>query len=324
MSNMPLVSILIPAYNARETIRESVESALQQTWAPKEVIVVDDGSTDGTLDVLRDIKSDSLQLHRQANSGASVARNHAYSLAKGDYIQYLDADDIIAPNKISLQVECLESNPGHVSTGSWGRFHDRPENARFKSQPPWRDYTNPADLLRVLYNDHYMMHPACWLVPRAIADAAGPWDERLSLDDDGEYFARVVVKSKGIRFVADAKSYYRSGNPNSLSGGRGAGAWESQFLSMDLSTRHLLSVDDSPEARAAVANRFQRFVYLCWPDMPELVEAAEQRVMELGGSNLQPSLGGNLVNSCAGIIGWRLAKRMRLIARRFVCMERRS
>lgn len=322
MSKPPLVSILIPAYNAGKTIHECVESALRQTWQNVEVVVVEDGSSDETMTVLEGFKADNLHVYQQKNSGASSARNHALKMSKGVYIQYLDADDTIAPDKIEKQIKVLQSHPGSVATGSWGRFHDKPANAEFRKQPPWRDFERAADFLRLLYQDHYMMHPACWLVPRDVADAAGPWDERLSLDDDGEYFARVVLASTGIRFVEEARSYYRSGNPGSLSNLRGEKAWRSQFLSMELSTRYLLDVDDSQETRKAVANRYQRFVYQCWPDMLELVRDAEDRVNELGGADLEPVLGGRVVNCMSRMVGWRLAKRLRLATRQFMRLEK--
>src|SRR2546426_7644091 len=97
----PLVSILIPAFNAEQYIGEAIESAEGQTWQRKEIIVVDDGSTDQTLSVARRFASKAVTVITQPNEGASSARNKAFSVCQGDYIQWLDADDLLAPDKIS-------------------------------------------------------------------------------------------------------------------------------------------------------------------------------------------------------------------------------
>src|SRR5919199_5243439 len=100
----PLVSILIPAYNAQQWITDTIESALAQTWPKKEIIIVDDGSSDQTLQIVKQFASKTVLIVTQANHGASVARNTAFSLCQGDYIQWLDADDLLAPDKIEKQV----------------------------------------------------------------------------------------------------------------------------------------------------------------------------------------------------------------------------
>ena len=95
----PLVSILIAAYNAENTIADTLKSAIGQTWPRKEVIVVDDGSTDRTAEVVRQFKD--VILVSTKNQGLSAALNHAFSLSQGDYIQYLDADDLLCRTKSS-------------------------------------------------------------------------------------------------------------------------------------------------------------------------------------------------------------------------------
>src|SRR5208282_3082860 len=96
----PSVSILIPAYNAQEWIANTLRSAIAQTWEPKEIIVVDDGSADQTFAIARQFESDAVRVVTQRNQGAAAARNHAFALSRGEYIQWLDADDLLAPDKI--------------------------------------------------------------------------------------------------------------------------------------------------------------------------------------------------------------------------------
>src|SRR5436309_10735842 len=90
----PLVSILIPAYNAERWIADTVRSALAQTWPRREIIIVDDGSRDQTLQVAQQFASKNVSVVAQENQGASAARNKAFELCQGDYIQWLDADDL--------------------------------------------------------------------------------------------------------------------------------------------------------------------------------------------------------------------------------------
>src|SRR4030095_12920383 len=99
-----LVSILIPAYNAAEFIAETIESVLAQTWPRKEIIVVNDGSQDDTLAIARQFESKQVLVVTKDNEGAAATRNKAFSLCQGDYIQWLDADDLLSPNQISPQI----------------------------------------------------------------------------------------------------------------------------------------------------------------------------------------------------------------------------
>jgi glycosyltransferase involved in cell wall biosynthesis len=106
---MPNVSILIPCYNAERWVGQAIQSALDQTHADKEVIVVDDGSTDGSLDVIRSF-GDRIRCETGPNRGGNVARNRLLELAGGDWLQYLDADDYLEPSKIAAQVEAVENS----------------------------------------------------------------------------------------------------------------------------------------------------------------------------------------------------------------------
>src|SRR5438309_9767392 len=132
---MKLVSILIPVYNAEAFVAEAIQSALDQTWPAKEIIAVDDGSTDRSREVLESFGAQ-IRIIEQENRGSSAARNRALNKAQGEFIQFLDADDLLARNKIEVQMQRLASAPqGSVASGAWGRFIDRPENTVFISEP---------------------------------------------------------------------------------------------------------------------------------------------------------------------------------------------
>jgi glycosyltransferase involved in cell wall biosynthesis len=305
----PLVSILIPCYNAEKWLAQTLESALAQTWDNIEIIVVDDGSTDNSLAVAKQFQANGIKIISQSNKGASAARNRAFQESQGDFIQYLDADDLLAPDKIALQVKLfLDGNLEFVVSGEWARFYQSPTEASFIIEPVWCDM--PAvDWLICSWEGGGMMHPGAWLVPRAIAEAAGAWDESLSLDDDGEYFCRVVLASSGVKFCPGAKSYYRSGIDGSLSNTISPVAWESAFRVRELCTDYLLFHEDTPRTRHACAAAFQRLIYSAYPDAMNLVKKAEAKVKSIGGSNLKPG-GGVIFQIIANALGWKLAKRI--------------
>lgn len=120
-----LVSVIIPAYNCASFVAEAVQSALDQDYEPKEIIVVNDGSSDGTLAVLRGFR-DSIRLIDQKNSGPPVARNAGLVAARGDYIAFLDADDVWMRSKLTTQVAYLDSHP-EVGTVFTAWFEWRPD-----------------------------------------------------------------------------------------------------------------------------------------------------------------------------------------------------
>jgi len=141
-----LVSILIPAYNAAPWLGTTIESALAQTWPHTEVIVVDDGSKDATLTVAKKFESRTVKVVTQPNSGAPAARNKAFALAQGTYIQWLDADDLLGPNKVSAQIEaaCQTADRYVLLSAPFGTFYYRPAKADFRPTSLWRDLT-PVD-----------------------------------------------------------------------------------------------------------------------------------------------------------------------------------
>src|SRR5437764_12152398 len=137
----PLVSILVPAYNSQEWLADTLRSAIAQTWPRKEIIVVDDGSKDQTTEVARRFASKEVAVVTTENQGAAAARNKALSLSQGDYIQWLDADDLLAPDKVEKQVEALAhcQSKRTLFSSAWAPFAFRPYKARFTPTPLWQN-----------------------------------------------------------------------------------------------------------------------------------------------------------------------------------------
>lgn len=285
-----LVSILIPAYNAQKWLQEAIDSALHQTWPKTEIIIVDDGSSDSTLKIARSNASPSVLVLTQENRGAGAARNLALSRAQGDYIQWLDADDLLGPDKIARQMHGAE--PGHGSltliSGAWGSFYRRAEVAVFTPTALWQDLSPTEWLIRKAAFNEWMAIES-WLTSRRLTEAAGPWNESLTLDDDGEYFCRVVRGCTKIAFIASALCFYRGGNPHSLSElSRTCDKAKSQFESIRLQLESLLSLEDSPRTRAAGLEHLQRMASYFYDNGSEVYEDLRSLAASLGGRILEP------------------------------------
>ncbi|MEO0935394.1 MAG: glycosyltransferase family A protein, partial [Cyanobacteria bacterium J06641_2] len=269
----------------------------------------DDGSKDNSLAIAKQYESSIVKVISQENQGASAARNRALKEAQGDFIQYLDADDLLGADKIERQVKLLlNENHDCIASGEWSRFYNHPLEALFIPQALWTDM-QPVDWLVCAWEKHLMMPNAAWLVPIEISEKAGLWNESLSLDDDGEYFCRVVLASEGVKFSWGAKTYYRSGNSGSLSRSKSRKAWESAFLSLSLGTSNLLATENSPSTRHTCATVFQRFIYAVHADAPDLVKVAKAKVQKFGGSDLKPC-GGPMFQLLASVLGWQRAKQV--------------
>jgi len=283
-----LVSILIPAYNAEKWIGETINSAINQVWPNKEIIIVDDGSKDDTYNIARQYESKNVKIIRQDNKGACSARNNAFALAQGEYIQWLDADDLLAPDKISRQ---LEYNNGHVEpnillSSSFGTFYYSIKRAKFTAHGLWQNLS-PIDYFLLKFNEGTWMSQSVWLVSRFISERAGPWNEKIIRDNDGEYFCRVVSMSKAITFVPDAKCYYRRGNA-SVSGNISVKAMESLFLSRCLCIQRLLLLEDSERTRSACVNFLKSLLKIIYqkrdnPNIHDIIMKMHVMAEQLGG-----------------------------------------
>lgn len=288
----PLVSILIPAYNAEDTIADTLRSAIDQTWPRKEIFVVDDGSTDGTADMVRLVATKQVKVVSTENQGLSAAVNHAYRLCQGDYIQELDADDLLAPDKIERQLAALrETDSKRILLSSpWAHFYFRTSAAQFIRNSLWEDLSPVEWLLRKMGENLHMQN-ATWLVSREIAEAAGPWDTSLHYDQDGEYFARVLLASEGTRFVPEGRVFYRVNGGNRISFiGKSKKKRQSLLRSMKLHIHYLRSLEDSDRVRRACLTYMQNWYGSFYPGQPELAEELQALAKELQGHLEPPKL----------------------------------
>jgi glycosyltransferase involved in cell wall biosynthesis len=194
-----LVSILIPCFNAERWIGEAIESALAQTWSEKEVIVVDDGSTDGSLEVIKSFGA-RVRWETGPNQGGNVARNRLLKLARGQWLQYLDADDYLLPDKVANQVKVADSVSGTDVVYS-------PAQADFGSGP--KIFPFSADDMWILLARWYAPQTGGYLWRRqALCDVQG-WNPTQPCCQEHELVLRLLMQGKRFTYYSGSEAVYR-------------------------------------------------------------------------------------------------------------------
>ena len=309
----PAVTVVMPCYNGARWLTTAVESVLGQRRVEAELVIVDDGSTDGSLRIAQQFEPRGVRIVHQENRGQAAACNHGLRLARGEFVKFLDCDDLLSPDALAIQLAALWTSPGKVAYSEWDRFYQDPSEAKFERRPTWRDGAPVEWLSQMWRNGQPMMQCGQFLIPRSLLERTGGWDERLSLLNDFEFFARIVLASSGVVFTPGARLYYRSGLPSSLSGQKSVRAWQSAALSFRLGTDYLVAAEDSPRTREAAAAMLQSLTYEMYPSTPELVRELESRIRQLGGSTLRPQ-GGKGFQIARRILGWKVARWMQIAA----------
>jgi glycosyltransferase involved in cell wall biosynthesis len=315
-----LVSVIIPLYNSELYIAETIKSVLAQTWPNVEMIIVDDGSTDNSYAIAKTFEFENIKIFHQENKGASAARNKALQEANGEYIQYLDADDLISPNKIEEQIRVLQNKPGYLCTCPTVFFLENEDHLTKTVVHSWmkQGSDDPVDFLTKLYggdiidsNVGGMVAVHSWLCPKNILNTVGPWNERLSMDDDGEYFCRVILASKGILYAKNVTSYYRQYvQHKSISATLTAKGYQSMLDAVDLKYQYLIRIsDDKPLINKIFGSIYSQAGVATYPHFKQHSAYAVKRAKLLG--NFLPQYkAGPVTNFLAKILGWRLTRRI--------------
>jgi glycosyltransferase involved in cell wall biosynthesis len=200
-----LVSVIIPCFNAEMWLAEAINSCLQQTYSNIEIIVIDDGSTDNSVEI---IKSYGNQIISQIlpHQGGNQARNQGFALSKGEYIQFLDADDYILPEKIEKQVSFLEEMGADVVYGDW-RHQRHLANGKTVLNNIMISGTQ-ADMLESLLATWWTA-VASILYTRSAVENSGGWDESLLAAQDRDFFISVVMGGAKVAYQPGCDSIYR-------------------------------------------------------------------------------------------------------------------
>ena len=201
---MPKISVIIPSYNRKNYIKESIESIRAQSYQDFEIIVVDDGSTDGTLDILKDYGSE-IHLIQQKHGERAMARNKGIEESKGDYIAFLDSDDIWLPEKLSLQLEVMESSAQVVCVyGSCLRM-DEKSRPLPTAQRQKKGYS--GDVFLKLLKRNFVPSPTP-LIRRSCFEKSCRFNTKYALYEDWACWLQ-IAKMGDFHFIPQALASYR-------------------------------------------------------------------------------------------------------------------
>lgn len=213
---MPLVSVIIPCYNCDRFLLETVSSVFNQDFTDYEIILIDDGSTDNTLEVIKSF-GDKVIAEFQENRGASYTRNRGTALAKGEFIQYLDADDLLRPNTLEKRVKALRDTTADVAYCDWQNLVEG-EDGKFQlgeiiSRKIEDIHPNPEIALFT----KFWSPPAALLYRRSIIDKIGGWNESLPIIQDARFLLDAALVGGKFVHVPGIGADYRVHGNTSLS-----------------------------------------------------------------------------------------------------------
>jgi glycosyltransferase involved in cell wall biosynthesis len=212
----PLISIIIPNFNRSNYIEQTLQCVLEQTYTNWECIIIDDGSLDNSVAIInsfieKDVRFKLINRPLERNKGASTCRNIGIENANGDFIQFLDSDDIMSENKLEQQVLTItDFDKKNICTCKWSRFTKIPgDSVSFESLDSYNDFDDISAFLKALTlsKGYFPIH--AYLIKKSIIDKAGLWNEYLSLNDDSEFLIRLFCNTDKIYFAQNSTVYYR-------------------------------------------------------------------------------------------------------------------
>jgi glycosyltransferase involved in cell wall biosynthesis len=278
------VTVIIPVYNAEKFLRDSVNSILNQSYKNIEIIIVNDGSTDNSYNILISEFSilPNIIIINSINKGQSAACNLGFKFSTGEYIKFFDADDILNDCFIEEQIKLLENCDSCLASSKWGRFYnDDLSTFRLNPEKVWRNLS-PIDWLICSFEQgSNMMQCAIWLIPRNILSKSGLWNEDLTLNNDFEFFVRVLLSSKKIIFSSNSILYYRSGNKSSLSQILNKKAYESGVKSNLLGCDYILKSYNNEKVKEACVENLKPWMFSTYLKYNYLSKQIELKINEL-------------------------------------------
>lgn len=226
-----LVSVVIPVFNCKDYLARCIESALSQTHKPLEIVAVDDGSTDGSADVLASYAS-RIAVVSQANSGPSAARNNGVTHTSGSYLAFLDSDDLWDPRKTEVQFAALKEHPRAVAVYCDHRSVDAEDHVMGYTGALEHSRSS-GSILEDLIRGQRIKSPTLVMVKREAFDAVGGFDTTLRYSEDYDLWLRLAVKGPILYQVETLASYRVHGGNVSLAPGQELKAYEGNMYALE-------------------------------------------------------------------------------------------
>ncbi|MGD1703491.1 glycosyltransferase [Dapis sp. BLCC M229] len=208
---MTLISVVIPVFNGQNTIKKTIESVLNQTWKDYELIIINDGSTDSTEEVISNISDPRIKVFNYPNAGPSASRNRGTTIASGKYISFIDADDLWTPDKLEKQLQKLEENPQAKLAYSWTNYIDESDNFLY----PGGHITANGNVYEKLLLNNFLENGSNPLIDRQALIEIGGFDESLFAAEDMDVWFKLAFKYEFVA-VPSPQILYRL-STNSLS-----------------------------------------------------------------------------------------------------------
>jgi len=258
---MPLISVIIPVYNGERTIRQTIESVLSQTFTDFEIIVINDGSKDTTLEIVSSIQDSRLQVFSYPNAGQAASRNKGFSHATGKFIAFLDADDLWTTDKLEAQLQALQDNPQAAVAYSWSDCID--ESGQFLRQASHR--TENGDVYAKLLLTDFLDNGSNPLIRRQALTEVGSFDESLPPAEDWDMWLRLAARYHFVAVPSPQVLYRQSTSSESSNVARLESAClrviEGRFAEAPDSLQHL--------KKPSIANLYKYLIFKCFEGSPE-------------------------------------------------------
>ncbi len=245
---MPKVSVIIPTYNRLPMLKEAVQSVLAQDYEDFELMVVDDGSTDGTSEVMKQYGGRVKVIQHQENRGVSAARNRGILQAKGKYIAFLDSDDLWVKGKLKIQVAFLDENP-HYSLC----YTDEIWIRRGKRVNPMKKHSKYSGWIFEKCLPLCIISPSSVMMRKTLFSTVGLFDEALPVCEDYDFWLRLSIRFP-IFFINKKLIIKRGGHPDQLSNR----SWGNDRYRVIALEKILSEPCLKPEEKAMVLNEMKR------------------------------------------------------------------
>lgn len=213
---IPTISVIIPYYNAEPYLAETVNSVFQQTFTKYEIIIIDDGSQDHTRQIIESFGS-KVQAEYHPNRGVSVARNRGTQLAQGQFIQYLDADDLLRPNALEKRVNALLTTGADVAYSDWQRLEEQEGNTFQPGEVVAKRIEEVHSDPQIALFTQFWAPPAALLYRHTIVRAIGGWNETLPIIQDARFLLDAALVGGKFVYIPGVGADYRVHRKNSLS-----------------------------------------------------------------------------------------------------------
>lgn len=304
-----MISILIPLYNAAPFVGRTVENCLGQSCKDIEVVIVDDHSTDNSLQIARRYESDRVRVLQNPHKGGNSARNHAFRESHGEYVKFLDADDYCSERMLERQLARLERDgtPMSVAFSPIRMWHEDTDEWLIPPHEIDHDYEPGINLLLDIWRGKGWRCPHCHLMHRRLVDRAGLWDETIKKNQDGEFFSRIYAAADKALAVPEEYAVWTQ-QKNGVHTKMSLRAVNSATDALEKIARLILGCRDDEETRGMCNRYFGGFLYENYAKNPDMLSHFEYVARQLG---LKPALPQRKALKLLGsVMGWKMALRV--------------